>query len=107
MLVSSTTATASSNQVAVVCPAGRSVLGGGADIDHPYSNGALTANGPHFESGEIVGWRAAAIASDIEPPNWRLDVVVVCPEVTHVPLALAVLAALRVVRARRHCLARA
>jgi len=100
--VSSTTAATATKQLSVVCPEGRSVLGGSADVADPLDSGALTANGPAFIGGEIVGWRAAAEVLAASPTNWRLDVAVACPEAAHAAIAWLALAALGAARVRRH-----
>lgn len=80
-------------EASVVCPPGRTVLGGGAEVVDPFEEGALVSNGPHFVNGEIVGWHASAESLSLAPTDWELEVVVVCPEVAHAPLALLTLAA--------------
>jgi hypothetical protein len=91
--LSSTTNAAATKELSIVCPEGASVLSGGAEaVDEEDLRAALTASGPLFDDGKIIGWRAEADARQASPPAWRLDIAVTCPEATGAPLAIAALA---------------
>jgi hypothetical protein len=70
----------------VLCPAGKRVIGGGADIDFDGVSGNpnvyLNNSSPVTQNGQ-TGWTATAVedAGGVDP-NWTVSVYAVCAVVT-------------------------
>ena len=80
VMVSNTSASNSNTarSVSVNCPAGKSVLGGGASTFH-FAGEPLVIGNSYPENGR---WVASAHESAAYAPNWSLRAYVLCANVT-------------------------